>query len=77
MSKEDKTLTQIIIFALLYLLLIFTAQSWISTFNSYYQKYIIKKEKLNSYDYLVLSIILTIFLIFVVYMVKPRPPLFK
>lgn len=76
-SRDDKSVVQIIVFATLYLFLIFTAQSWIATFNSYYQTYILKKEKPDTIDLFLLSVILTTFLIIVIYLVRPRPALFK
>jgi Na+/melibiose symporter-like transporter len=76
-SDETKSIFLIIIYAILYLFLIFTAQSWIATFNSYYQQYIIKKEKPSSQDLLILSLILTIIFVFAVYFTRPRLPLFK
>jgi hypothetical protein len=43
-SRDEKSVVQIIVIATLYLFLIFTAQSWIATFNSYYQTYILKRH---------------------------------
>jgi hypothetical protein len=76
-ESEDKSILFIIIYAALYLFLIFTAQSWITTFNEIYQKYIIKKEKPSVGDFLMLSVILSTIFVIAVYLVQPRLPLFK
>lgn len=73
----DKNIFQILIFAALYLFLIFTAQSWIATFISYYQTYIIKKEKPSTLDFLLLSLVLTSILVIAIYLIRPTLPLFK
>ncbi len=76
-SLENKNIFQIIVFAAIYLFLIFTAQSWIATFNAYYQQYVIKKEKVTAQDLLILSAILSIILIVAIYFIRPTLPLFK
>jgi Na+/melibiose symporter-like transporter len=76
-SKENPNIIQIVIYALLYLLFIFVAQIWISTFIGYYRKYIVKKEELEPEDFLVMSLIFTSIFIFAVYIIRPTLPLFK
>lgn len=76
-SKKDLNLLQIIVFIGIYLFIIFTAQSWIAAFTGYYQKYVIKKEKPEPQDFLVLSLILTVILVVAIYWIHPRLPLFK
>lgn len=68
---------RIIIYVILYLLFIFIAQSWISTFIAYYNKYVIRKEKPEPKDLFILSLALTIIFIILVYLLKPTLPLFK
>jgi hypothetical protein len=73
----DKNISQILIFAVLYLFFIFIAQSWIATFTSYYQTYIIKKETPSTFDFLLLSLVLTTIFVVTIYLIRPTLPLFK
>lgn len=76
-SKENHNIFQIVIYVLLYLLFIFIAQAWITTFIGYYQKYVIKKKEPDPQDFLILSILLTSIFVIAVYLIRPMLPLFK
>ena len=77
MEIEAQHIARIVVYALLYLLLIFISQAWITTFIGYYRKYVIKKKELEPEDFLVMSIILTLTFIIAVYAIRPTLPLFK